>query len=103
MNQQNANFSGSDQAFIAQYQNFLNMNAPTLVVTPSNIPLYPGSGGPLDQNQMPKYNQLLAVFEEMKRDIRPIYSGSKSAAERFKRGILHSRILIKEISDELKK
>ncbi|KAF4523002.1 hypothetical protein B566_EDAN007432 [Ephemera danica] len=45
---------------------------------------------------MSKYAQLLAVIEEMGKDIRPTYAGSKSSAERLKRGIVHSRILVRE-------
>ena len=43
-----------------------------------------------------KYAQLLAVLEEMGKDIRPTYAGSKSSAERLKRGIVHARILVRE-------
>jgi len=50
----------------------------------------PGSPG------QSKYAQLLAVIEEMGKDIRPTYAGSKSSAERLKRGIVHARILVRE-------
>lgn len=43
-----------------------------------------------------KYGQLLTVIEDMGRDIRPTYAGSKSSAERLKRGIVHARILVRE-------
>lgn len=43
-----------------------------------------------------KYAQLLGVIEEMGKDIRPTYAGSKSSAERLKRGIVHARILVRE-------
>ncbi|XP_055640981.1 cyclin-dependent kinase 2-associated protein 1-like [Toxorhynchites rutilus septentrionalis] len=43
-----------------------------------------------------KYAQLLMIIEEMGRDIRPTYSGSRSSAERLKRGIVHARILVRE-------
>ncbi|KAG8229638.1 hypothetical protein J437_LFUL015589 [Ladona fulva] len=43
-----------------------------------------------------KYAQLLSVIEEMGKDIRPTYAGSKSSAERLKRGIVHARILVRE-------
>lgn len=43
-----------------------------------------------------KYAQLLAVIEEMGRDLRPTYAGSKSSAERLKRGIVHARVLVRE-------
>lgn len=57
-------------------------------------------GGALlqSQQQVPqsKYAQLLAVIEDMGKDIRPTYAGSKSSAERLKRGIVHARILVRE-------
>ncbi|CAN0326644.1 unnamed protein product [Lampetra fluviatilis] len=43
-----------------------------------------------------KYAELLAVIEELGRDIRPTYAGSKSATERLKRGIMHARALVRE-------
>ncbi|XP_033729943.1 cyclin-dependent kinase 2-associated protein 2-like [Pecten maximus] len=43
-----------------------------------------------------KYTQLLSVIEEMGRDIRPTYAGSKTSSERLKRGIVHARILVRE-------
>ena len=74
------------------------------------------SNGPA---QSSKYTQLLAVIEEIGKDIRPTYAGSKSSAERLKRGqsvrrncseikqpslsqidfqsgIVHARILVRE-------
>lgn len=35
-----------------------------------------------------KYAELLAIIEELGKEIRPTYAGSKSAMERLKRGIL---------------
>ena len=43
-----------------------------------------------------KYAQLLAVIDDLGKDIRPTYAGSKSSAERLKRGIVHARILVRE-------
>lgn len=43
-----------------------------------------------------KYSQLLAIIEELGRDIRLSYAGSRSAAERLKMGIQHARILTRE-------
>ncbi|CAG0913745.1 unnamed protein product [Notodromas monacha] len=43
-----------------------------------------------------KYAQLLQVIEEISKDIRPSYAGSKNAAERLKRGITNARILVRE-------
>lgn len=50
-----------------------------------------------------KYVQLLNVIEELGRDIRPSYAGSKSSAERIKRGIVHARILVRECLVETEK
>uniref|UniRef100_T1PBA2 Cyclin-dependent kinase 2-associated protein n=1 Tax=Musca domestica TaxID=7370 RepID=T1PBA2_MUSDO len=47
-------------------------------------------------NGLTKYAQLLAVIEEMGRDIRPTYTGSRTSTERLKRGIVHARILVRE-------
>ncbi|CAG0882399.1 unnamed protein product [Cyprideis torosa] len=57
-----------------------------------------GSSGSSSQRSrsMSKYQQLLAVIEEMGKDIRPTYAGSKTAVERLKRSIVHARILVRE-------
>lgn len=34
-----------------------------------------------------KYAELLAIIEELGKEIRPTYAGSKSAMERLKRGL----------------
>jgi len=52
-----------------------------------------GAGGGFNSS---KYSQLLAVIEEIGKDIRPTYAGNKSSAERLKRGIVHARILVRE-------
>ncbi|XP_077298097.1 cyclin-dependent kinase 2-associated protein 1-like [Arctopsyche grandis] len=49
-----------------------------------------------NDNGVSKYAQLLAVIEEMGKDVRPSYSGSRSSAERLKRGIVNARILVRE-------
>ncbi|XP_018577056.1 cyclin-dependent kinase 2-associated protein 1 [Anoplophora glabripennis] len=43
-----------------------------------------------------KYAQLLGVIEEMGREVRPTYAGSRSSAERLKRNIVSARILVRE-------
>lgn len=43
-----------------------------------------------------KYALLLNCIEDMGKDIRPTYSGSRTSAERLKRGIVHARILVRE-------
>lgn len=63
-------------------------------VTVTAIPMTPKT-----QSQQPgqsKYAQLLGVIEEMGREVRPTYAGSRSSAERLKRGIVHARILVRE-------
>lgn len=63
-------------------------------VTVTAIPMTPKTSvTPPGQS---KYAQLLGVIEEMGREVRPTYSGSKSSAERLKRGIVHARILVRE-------
>ena len=54
------------------------------------------ASGALDPHSQSKYQQLLSVIEEMSKDIRPTYAGSKSSAERLKRGIVYARILVRE-------
>uniref|UniRef100_A0A3Q2P4Q4 Cyclin dependent kinase 2 associated protein 2 n=1 Tax=Fundulus heteroclitus TaxID=8078 RepID=A0A3Q2P4Q4_FUNHE len=43
---------------------------------------------PVKVSQGSTYSELLSVIEEMSREIRPTYAGSKSAMERLKRGTL---------------
>ncbi|CAG5125842.1 unnamed protein product [Candidula unifasciata] len=43
-----------------------------------------------------KYASLLAVIEDMGRDIRPTYAGNRGSTERLKRSIVHARILVRE-------
>ncbi|KAI1881973.1 hypothetical protein AGOR_G00245700 [Albula goreensis] len=49
-------------------------------------------------NQVPqsKYAELLAIIEDLGKEIRPTYAGSKTAMERLKRGIIHARGLVRE-------
>jgi hypothetical protein len=55
-----------------------------------------GNNGSNAASNLSKYSQLLLVLEEMGKDIRPTYSGSRSSAERLKRTIVHARILVRE-------
>merc|ERR1719433_2163467 len=43
-----------------------------------------------------KYGQLLAVIDDLGRDIRPSYAGSRSAQERLKKGIVLARSIVRE-------
>ncbi|XP_033047990.1 cyclin-dependent kinase 2-associated protein 2-like, partial [Trachypithecus francoisi] len=40
------------------------------------------------------YKDLLSVIEEISKEIRPIYAGSKSTMKGLKRGIIHARALV---------
>lgn len=62
-------------------------------VTVTAIPMTPKVQ---QQPGQSKYAQLLGVIEEMGREVRPTYAGSRSSAERLKRGIVHARILVRE-------
>lgn len=73
----------------------------TITLAPSPTGLKEGNGGSSgsstsSQPGQSKYAQLLGVIEEMGREVRPTYAGSRSSAERLKRGIVHARILVRE-------
>ncbi|XP_013104298.1 nuclear transcription factor Y subunit gamma [Stomoxys calcitrans] len=67
----------------------------SLNLSSANLPSSSGGVGGLN-NGLTKYAQLLAIIEEMGRDIRPTYTGSRTSTERLKRGIVHARILVRE-------
>lgn len=50
-----------------------------------------------------KYNLLLGIIEELKKDVRPTYAGSKTSAERLKRNINLARIEIRNCMQELER
>lgn len=50
-----------------------------------------------------RYSVLLGIIEEIKRDIRPIYAGSKIAAERLKRNLNLAKLEIRNCSQELER
>lgn len=56
----------------------------------------------LDPSQS-KYAQLLSVIEEMGKEVRPTYAGSRSSTERLKRNIVSARILVRECLIETEK
>ncbi|XP_055987382.1 cyclin-dependent kinase 2-associated protein 1 isoform X1 [Sorex fumeus] len=61
---------------------------------PPSLGYTQGSGS--SQVPQSKYAELLAIIEELGKEIRPTYAGSKSAMERLKRGIIHARGLVRE-------
>ena len=70
---------------------------PSLV---QSMPLPPSSATALPAS---KYNQLLAVLDEMAKDVRPSYAGSKTSVERLKRSIARARFLVHEALLEAEK
>ncbi|CAB1318019.1 unnamed protein product [Coregonus sp. 'balchen'] len=64
------------------------------VYAPPSLGFSQGSSG--SQVPQSKYSELLAIIEELGKEIRPTYAGSKSAMERLKRGIIHARGLVRE-------
>ncbi|CAB4067974.1 unnamed protein product [Lepeophtheirus salmonis] len=89
--QQRQQNSGRAQGSVTARGGTQNGNTPDPVVSnpPSNAHY-------LDPQSQSKYQQLLSVIEEMSKDVRPTYAGSKSSAERLKRGIIFARILVRE-------
>ncbi|XP_022093367.1 uncharacterized protein LOC110980732 isoform X2 [Acanthaster planci] len=85
MNMSSGQSSGSNAS---AYSSLVQMNAK------SQIPVLPMSNRTVAPQS--KYAELLAVIEDMGRDIRPTYSGSRTATERLKRGIVHARALVRE-------
>jgi hypothetical protein len=73
-----------------------NLSTPTLTSVQPHLQSSSSAAAAITMSQMSKYNQLLAVLEEMSKDVKPSYAGSKSSAERLKRGIAHARILVRE-------
>lgn len=50
-----------------------------------------------------RFELLLNIIEDLKRDVRPTYAGSKTSAERLKRNINFARIEIRNCMQELDK
>lgn len=74
----------------------LGLQVPNFVSTNSNL---------LDNAQstglQARYSVLLGIIEELKKDVRPTYAGSKTSAERLKRNINLARIEIRNCMQEL--
>ena len=64
--------------------------------TPSSAASATSSSGAASTAPQSKYSSLLAVIEDMGRDIRPTYAGNRTSSERLKRSIVHARILVRE-------
>ncbi|XP_031682179.1 cyclin-dependent kinase 2-associated protein 1 isoform X3 [Oncorhynchus kisutch] len=66
------------------------------VYAPPSLGFTHVQGSSSSQVPQSKYSELLAIIEELGKEIRPTYAGSKSAMERIKRGIIHARGLVRE-------
>ncbi|XP_053557773.1 cyclin-dependent kinase 2-associated protein 1 [Bombina bombina] len=90
-----AHSPSTSMASSLQYRQLLNdYGPPSLGYTQGSS----SSSGSSSNNQVPqsKYAELLVIIEELGKEIRPTYAGSKSAMERLKRGIIHARGLVRE-------
>lgn len=81
---------------LAPAPNTATPTTPTATATTNNNNTSSNNNNNNQQPGQSKYAQLLGVIEEMGREVRPTYAGSKSSAERLKRGIVHARILVRE-------
>ncbi|KAM8961056.1 cyclin-dependent kinase 2-associated protein 1 isoform 1-T1 [Pelodytes ibericus] len=91
-----AHSPSTSMASSAQYRQLANDYGPpslgyTQVITHSIL-----IGSSSNQVPQSKYAELLVIIEELGKEIRPTYAGSKSAMERLKRGIIHARGLVRE-------
>ncbi|UXI23361.1 Isocitrate dehydrogenase [Sarcoptes scabiei] len=89
-------------------QNSLASGVPTLDLP--TIFSYLGGGVPLNDGPKNsknileyKYGKLLEVVQEIGRDVRPLYTGSKPASDRLRRQINQARCLVRECLMELDK
>jgi len=91
----NTNSRSSTPTSARDLQGLSRPPQPSTPTGPASLSI-PSTNGALDPASQTKYQQLLSVIEEMSKDIRPCYAGSKSSAERLKRGIVYARILVRE-------
>ncbi|XP_069726773.1 LOW QUALITY PROTEIN: cyclin-dependent kinase 2-associated protein 1 [Phaenicophaeus curvirostris] len=81
----------TSMATSAQYRQLVNDYGPPSLGYTQGM-----QGTSSSQVPQSKYAELLAIIEELGKEIRPTYAGSKSAMERLKRGIIHARGLVRE-------
>ncbi|XP_019760340.1 cyclin-dependent kinase 2-associated protein 1 isoform X1 [Dendroctonus ponderosae] len=55
-----------------------------------------GSPQTASSTGLSKYAQLLNAIEEMGKEVRPTYAGSRTSAEKLKRSIISARLLVRE-------
>ncbi|XP_063050815.1 cyclin-dependent kinase 2-associated protein 1-like [Engraulis encrasicolus] len=78
---------------VQTYRPIVNDYGPPSLGYPQSVLSQGTSGSQVPQS---KYAELLAIIEELGKEIRPTYAGSKTAMERLKRGIIHARGLVRE-------
>jgi len=81
---------------------------PAQVARPAPPQQLPPANRPQGMHAQPvsyqsKYGELLNVIEDLGREIKPTYAGSKMAQERLKKGIMHARTLVRECLAEVDK
>ncbi|XP_063000213.1 cyclin-dependent kinase 2-associated protein 1 isoform X2 [Elgaria multicarinata webbii] len=81
----------TSMAGAGQYRQLINDYGPPSLGYTQGV-----QGNSSSQVPQSKYAELLAIIEELGKEIRPTYAGSKSAMERLKRGIIHARGLVRE-------
>nr|CAD2160547.1 unnamed protein product [Meloidogyne enterolobii] len=92
------NNSGAMSASGSQQQQNVNTNQlPQYQVNTQNLP----AGAAASQGS--RYQQLVAMIDELGKDIRPTYNGNRNCQERLKRGIVQARLMVRECMAELEK
>lgn len=96
-----------DQQIVLQEQNFFNHEG-TPSILGLQVPNFVSANSNLLNNSQSsgiqaRYNVLLGLIEELKKDIRPTYVNSKTSAERLKRNINLARIEIRHCLQEIDK
>lgn len=78
----------------------LGLQAPNFVAQNSNLNTTSSAQTP---GLLARYNVLLGMIEELKKDIRPTYACSKTSSERLKRNINLARVEIRNCMMELER
>ncbi|CAK5070653.1 unnamed protein product [Meloidogyne enterolobii] len=102
MSGQGGNCSGNNSGAMAasgsqQQQNVNTNQLPQYQVNTQNLP------GGAAASQGSRYQQLVAMIDELGKDIRPTYNGNRNCQERLKRGIVQARLMVRECMAELEK
>lgn len=100
-------FPTQEQAMDIMVNGFFNHEA-TPSILGLQVPNYVSANSSLLNNAQltgltARYNVLLGIIEELKKDVRPTYAGSKTSAERLKRNINLARIEIRQCMQELER